>query len=335
MKNWCALYPGQGSQHPGMGRFLFDEFAAARETFEEGSDALKIDFKKLCFEGSDSELALTHNTQPCLLLVSTATHRVLKKEFDFAPKALAGHSVGEYAALVNTNVISLSDGLKAVRRRGEAMQKAVPVGTGGMAAVIGLTSLQVIELCRWVEKTAALEGLKTPLEPANFNCPGQIVISGRVELIDWVIKNFSKEKAELVFSSEALKTPVTKVRFIPLNVSAPFHCSMMKPAEDEMRSVLSDMAFQNSAQPIVQNYSAQPTTQAMQLRENIIKQVSAPVRWIESIENLSGLGSTHFIEVGCGKVVSGLTKKILGEKAQVFTTQSLEDIKGLENEFRK
>ena len=331
---WSAIYPGQGSQHPGMGQFLYNEFHLAKETFEEASDSLHLDFKKLCFEGSDQELALTHNTQPCLLLVSVATYRVLSQVMGFKPQAYAGHSVGEYAALVTSGAIQFSDALRAVRTRGEAMQKAVPVGVGGMAAVMGLTPQQVIELCKWAEKTAAKEDIEGPLEPANFNCPGQIVISGRASMIDWTNKNFSKEKAEEVFSKEALSTPVSKVRLIPLNVSAPFHCSMMKPAEDHMRQFLSALDFQSAQTPVVQNFTALPTTEARVLRENVIRQVSSPVRWIECTEKLHSLGTQKLIEVGCGKVLSGLTKKILGEKAQVYGTNSLEDLKGIENELK-
>ncbi len=326
---WGALFPGQGSQHPGMGKFLFEEFKIARETFEEASDTLGINFQKLCFDGTDEELALTKNTQPALVLVSTATSRVLTSLSNFKPIAYAGHSVGEYAALVATGALTLPDALRAVRRRGEAMQEAVPVGEGAMAAVMGLTPIQVVEMCQWAEKTAAKEGVQSPLEPANFNCPGQIVISGRATLMQWMLKNFTKEVYQQVFSPEADGASVSRVKFIPLKVSAPFHCSMMKPAEDTMRALLTETEFKTVATPVVQNFTAQPTTNANTLRENVIRQISAPVRWIECIEQMQDLGATKFIELGSGKVLNGLVKKILGEKATTYPMNSLEELKAV------
>jgi [acyl-carrier-protein] S-malonyltransferase len=326
---WSALFPGQGSQHPGMGKYLFEEFKIARETFEEAGDTLKIDFKKLCFDGSDEDLALTKNTQPALLLVSTATYRVLKTLANFKPVAYSGHSVGEYAALVATDALTLPNALKAVRRRGEAMQEAVPVGEGAMAAVMGLTPIQVIEMCQWVEKTAAKDGFQKPLEPANFNCPGQIVISGRATLLEWAQKNFTKEVYPQVFSEKADGGSVTRVKFIPLKVSAPFHCSMMRPAEDVMRTLLTETEFNSTSTPVVQNFTALPTTNANSLRENVIRQISAPVRWIECTEQMHGLGATKFVELGSGKVLGGLVKKILGEKATTYPMNSLEELKAV------
>src|SRR5437868_8082507 len=176
------LFPGQGSQQPGMGRFLFDNFKAAKETFEEASEALSQDMKKLCFEGSEADLALTENTQPALLLVSTATQRVLKSEYHIKVAAAAGHSIGEYAALVAANVIDFAPAMKAVRTRGQAMQSAVPVGQGGMIATLGLEPDQAKFLCEYVVKESGFG----PLSPANFNSPGQIVLSGSMKAIEWL-----------------------------------------------------------------------------------------------------------------------------------------------------
>ena len=265
------LFPGQGSQQPGMGRFLYDNFKIARETFEEASHALSFDLKKLCFDGAESDLALTENTQPALLLVSTATQRVLRAEFHLKISAAAGHSIGEYAALVAAQVLDFEAAMRAVRIRGQAMQSAVPVGQGGMIATLGLDPEQSQFLCDYVVKTSALG----PLSPANFNCPGQIVLSGSMKAIEWLKSNFKPE----IFAE-----PPRRAKLIPLNVSAPFHCEMMSPAEDRMRAVLMEIPFKSPQFRIVQNYTAQFENSPDQLRENLIRQVSAPVRWTESME---------------------------------------------------
>jgi [acyl-carrier-protein] S-malonyltransferase len=316
---WCALFPGQGSQSPGMGKFLCEEFATARRTFEEASDALRIDLKKLCFEGSEADLAMTENTQPCLVLVSTATYRVLSEEFGFQPKAAAGHSVGEYAAAVAAGSLPFASAMKAVRLRGEAMQSAVPAGQGGMTAVMGLEPQQVFELCRWAETGSG----EKPVSPANINAPGQIVISGKKSVLDWISANY---KADLFGGA--------RVKFIPLKVSAPFHCAMMKPAEEKMAAVLGEMAFQEAKFPVVQNVTAEPVREAAQLRANLVKQVSAPVRWIECVQKLVQMGADRGLECGSGKVLAGLVKKIEGEKLKVFNINSLADLKLAETELR-
>jgi len=318
---WSALFPGQGSQHPGMGKFLYDEFQIARETFEEASDALKLDFKKLCFEGSEADLALTENTQPCLLLVSTATYRVFTSLVDFKPVAAAGHSIGEYAANVAAGTMKFSDGIRAVRSRGQFMQSAVPLGQGGMLAVMGLTPEQTKKLCAWVESETG----EKPVEPANFNAPGQIVISGKAKLIEWLQKNF---KANLF----APETP--RCKFIPLKVSAPFHCSMMKPAEEKMAVVLNDIQFSDAKFPIVANVHAKPEKTGSALRQLLIEQISSPVRWVECVEELKQLGAQKMIEFGCGRVLAGLAKKIDSENIRTFNINSIEDLKALETEFK-
>jgi len=317
---WTSLFPGQGSQHPGMGKFLSDEFAVARQTFEEASDALHFDLKKLCFDGSESDLALTENTQPCLLLVSTATHRVLEKEFGYQPINAAGHSVGEYAAVVAAGALGFGDAMKAVRWRGQAMQSAVPVGKGGMSAVMGLEPKQVFELCAWAEKETG-DG---PVQPANLNAPGQIVISGKKTVLDWLSVNFKPEALGIT----------TRVKFIALKVSAPFHCSMMKPAEEKMAQVLGEMKFSDGKFPVIQNVSAEAVVSGQLLRENLIKQVSAPVRWIESVQAISQGGALKAAEVGCGRVIAGLVKKIAGESLPVFNLNSVEDLKVFETQFK-
>jgi [acyl-carrier-protein] S-malonyltransferase len=318
MSKLAFIFPGQGSQSPGMGRFLFDNFSIVKQVFEEASEAIKIDLKLLCFNSSESDLALTENTQPCLLAVSTATQMVIQKEFGLKPSLTLGHSIGEYASMVLAGSIPFADAVKAVRIRGQAMQSAVPVGKGGMAAIMGLEPDQVETLCKYVEK----ESGQSPLSPANFNCPGQIVISGSKNALDWAKDN---AKPELIWP----ENPPKRMKLIPLQVSAPFHCSMMKPAEEKMRQVLSDIQFRDAQIPVVQNFTAKTETKASVLRENLILQVSGSVRWMQSMDSVKLLGYTQFIECGNGKVLQGLLKKI-DPSFKVATTNSLDELKSLE-----
>lgn len=315
---WSAIYPGQGSQHSGMGKFLWDNFQKAKDVFEEASDSVGVNFRRLCFEGAESELALTHNTQPSLLIVSVACYRVLHSLTGVEPVAAAGHSVGEYAALVSAGAVSFSEAVRAVRQRGELMQSAVPVGQGGMVAVMGVTPDQARELCLWVQSKCDSKNL----DPANFNCPGQVVISGSKSLIDWLMANYSDE----AFAENKPK----RIKFIPLNVSAPFHSSLMKPAEARMREVLEKIIFSDSAYPIVQNFSAEATKNGQVLRENLIRQISAPVRWVECVEKLVQMGGRRMIEIGCGKVLAGLVKKIDGNNIESFNINSMIELNALE-----
>lgn len=315
---WSAIYPGQGSQHSGMGKFLWDNFQKAKEVFEEASDSVGVNFERLCFEGAESELALTHNTQPCLLIVSVASYRVLHSLTGAGPVAAAGHSVGEYAALVSAGAVSFPEAVRAVRKRGEFMQSAVPLGQGAMVAVMGVTPDQAKELCLWTQSKCDSKNL----DPANFNCPGQVVISGSKSLIDWLIANYSDE----AFAEEKPR----RIKFIPLNVSAPFHSSLMKPAETQMRDVLEGVTFSDSDYPIIQNFSAEATRNGQVLRENLIRQISAPVRWVECVEKLVQLGGKRMIEMGCGKVLTGLVKKIDGSNIESFNINSMIELNALE-----
>lgn len=314
--SFAVVFPGQGSQHPGMGKFLYSEFKSVQRLFEEASDAVNVNFKKLMFDGADSDLALTENTQPCLLIVSVAGFRTLQDEFGFQPKATAGHSVGEYAAAVSSGVLGFTDGVKAVRIRGQAMQSAVPLGEGGMSAIMGMDADQVRKTCEWAMEETGIG----PIEPANFNAPGQIVISGKLKLLQWLSENFKPE----VLGQEKMR-----VKFIPLKVSAPFHCSMMKPAQEKMREVLNAMEFNTPQFPIVQNVTAQSTNDASIIRTNLIEQVSKPVRWIECIETLKKLDAAKMVECGSGKVLSGLSKKIDSEGIQTFNMTSMDEFKEL------
>lgn len=308
------LFPGQGSQAPGMGQYLFDNFQTAKLTFEEASEAIDLDLKRLCFTGTTEELALTENTQPAILTVSTACARVLIENFEVKPKITAGHSIGEYASLVLANVLSFEDAIRAVRIRGQAMQSAVPIGEGGMIACLGLTEEQVNFLCEWTTKNSGF----APLSPANYNCDGQIVISGNAKALEWLKNNF---KAEI------LPGESKRVKLIPLQVSAPFHCEMMKPAQERMQEFLKDIPFRNAQIKIIQNVNAQVETQSDVLRKNLIEQVSAPVKWTQSMQTLKSLGVSDCFEVGHGSILKGLLKKIDADFFKVKTTTSLEDFK--------
>lgn len=310
------MFPGQGSQSVGMGKVFYDNFKSTRLLFEEASDALNLDMKKLCFEGPESTLALTENTQPALLLVSTAAFRAFEENTSFRPSFSAGHSLGEYSALVAAEVLQFKDALVCVRTRGQAMQSACPIGEGGMAAVMGLENGDVEKVCSWAEQRSGF----TPLSPANFNAPGQIVISGRLRAIEWLKNNYSPEASGVG----------KKLKLIPLNVSAPFHSPLMKPAQDRMDILLTNTAFSMPRFPIVQNTTALESDNVDTLRRELILQVSAPVKWAQSVSRLKTLGVTKLIEFGSGKVLAGLVKKIDSEAFQTFNLQTIEDFKSLE-----
>lgn len=322
---WGALFPGQGSQSVGMGKFLFEEFATARRLFEEAGDTLKINFKKLCFEGPDSELQLTENTQPALLLVSTVTATCASELMPLKIEAAAGHSVGEYAALVSAGVLSFSSALRSVRTRGQAMQKAVPVGQGAMCAVLGLSDENAKKLCALVETQSG----EKPLEPANFNCPGQVVVSGSAQAIEWMRTHVTAD-----WVGKNLGADAGRAKLIPLSVSAPFHCSLMKPAENEMRAVLEAIEFNAPKYPVIQNYTAESSTDPKVIRDRLIRQISGAVLWTQCQQSLLNSGVHDYVEFGSGKILAGLAKKIAGDKATVYGLNSLEDLKTLEGKLK-
>jgi [acyl-carrier-protein] S-malonyltransferase len=280
------LFPGQGSQSPGMGKDLADVFPVARQVFEEADEALGFALSRLCFEGPAEELQLTENTQPAILAVSIAAFRALEIAGGPAPAFVAGHSLGEYSALVASGVLDLSDALRTVRARGRYMQEAVPVGAGAMAAVIGGELSEIERVC------AEARGSEV-CSVANINSPGQVVIAGSTAAVDRAI---------------ALLKDVAR-RVIKLNVSAPFHCALMKPAQDRLTPDLERLNFGDPKFPVVTNVDARVTTAAGELRDALVRQVSASVRWVESMKLLIENGVDKVVEVGPGKVLSGLMRQ--------------------------
>lgn len=286
MPKTAFLFPGQGSQYPGMGQELAKTFPAARAVFEAADRALGFELSKLCFEGPAEQLQLTANTQPAILTVSVAAAEVLK-ERGIEPDYVAGHSLGEYSALVAAGALSLEDAVRLVRKRGEYMQEAVPVGVGAMAAILGLkSSLQ--EICR-----EAAQG--EVASPANLNSPSQVVIAGNKAAVERAMELAKQHGA---------------MRAIALKVSAPFHCALMKPAADRLAADLDSVEFVYPTAPLVSNADAQAVTEPEALRDGLKRQVTAPVRWEESMRLLSSEGVEVFVEVGPGKILSGLLRQI-------------------------
>ncbi len=281
------LFPGQGSQTPGMGKDLADKFTSAREVFEEADRTLGFALSDLCFDGPAEQLQLTENTQPAILTTSIAALRAMQSEGFPAPDYVAGHSLGEYSALVAAGAISLGEAVKTVRARGRYMQEAVPVGTGAMAAILGSDVETVDAACR-----EAAQG--QVCSAANINSPAQIVIAGDAAAIDRAI--------------EILKARGAK-RAVKLNVSAPFHCELMKPAQDRLAVDLNEIPFKELATPLVTNVDAKPIKTGEEARDSLIRQVSHPVRWLESVEFLAKQGVQTLIEIGPGKVLSGLVRQ--------------------------
>jgi len=288
------VFPGQGSQQLGMGQALAEAFPESRAVFEAADKALGFAISRLCFEGPEDQLQLTANTQPALLTASVAAYAALKAR-GLAADFVAGHSLGEYSALVAAGALSLEDAVVAVRRRGEYMQQAVPVGEGAMAAILMLELAAIEEACR-----EAAQG--QVVSPANINAPGQVVVAGHAAAVD---------RATLLCKAKGAK------RAIKLPVSAPFHCALMMPAQERMAADLARLTFRDPQPQLVNNVDARIVTTGDLCRDGLLRQVSRTVLWQQSVELLVKEGVTTFVEVGPGNVLAGLVKKI-AKGAQVL-----------------
>ena len=299
------LFPGQGSQTVGMGRELAARFPVAAATFAEADEACGFSLSKLCFEGPEEDLRLTENTQPAILTVSVAACRVLA-EHGITPSLAAGHSLGEWSAHVAAGTLTFPDAVRAVKARGRAMQQAVPAGQGAMAAVLSLDAAQVAEACA---EAAAETGLT--VAAANLNSPGQTVISGALAAV---------EKAVALAKAKGAR------RAVMLQVSAPFHCELMQPAQEEVARVLGGIPLGEPRIPVAANVTGELVTTAAAARDALVRQVTGTVRWVECVQALVNAGATAFVEVGPGKVLCGLMKQIDGAQK----TLNVEDAASLE-----
>ncbi len=305
MSKTAYIFPGQGSQAIGMGKDLFDNSPVAREVFDIADDALGSKLSELCFSGDETELQLTANTQPAILTTSVAAYRAAREAGMPEPSIVAGHSLGEYSALVAAGVLDLADAVRTVRKRGTYMQEAVPVGVGAMAAILGLDAASVEAGC-----AEAAQG--QVCSAANINSPSQVVIAGNAEAVDR--------------ACEILKEKGAK-RAIKLNVSAPFHCALMMTAQERLASDLANLNYGNFAFPIVHNVDAASNTDRAAVADKLTRQVSSPVRWLETIENMKAAGVTRFFEIGPGKVLTGLVRQI--DRDAVYS--NIEDTDSLRN----
>ncbi len=304
MAKWAFLFPGQGSQYVGMGKDLKDNFKVAADVFAESDEALSDNLSKMCFEGPESDLKLTMNTQPAILTVSIAALKVLQQETGLEPSILAGHSLGEYSALVCAGALSFADAVRIVRKRGMFMQQAVPAGMGGMAAILGLDTELVEQACR--------EGAQGEhVAPANYNCPGQIVISGHMEAVKRAVA-----KAEELGAKRAVMLPV----------SAPFHSALMKPAADMLAEALDLITVSDIKIPVLSNVEADFYPSKNDVKRLLTQQVNSPVRWIEQMDKLLQQKPDRALEIGPGNVLCGLMRKISRE-APIQKVDTPDDIK--------
>lgn len=286
---YALLFPGQGAQEVGMGKPLFQSHSSARRVFEGADQALGYSLTRIIFEGPEEELTRTENAQPAILTVSIAVKAVLEDELGrpLTPAMVAGHSLGEYTALVAAGALSLEDGVRLVHLRGKWMQEAVPVGQGAMAAILGLDDALVKQACE-----EAAQG--QVCSPANYNAPGQIVISGHTEAVARAVEIARRLGAK---------------RAIPLKVSAPFHCSLMEPVAERLQNAFSQCTWKEPSCPLVNNVSATLLTNPREIREALQKQTYSPVLWLESVKAMEREGISHYLEIGPGSVLSGLVRK--------------------------
>jgi [acyl-carrier-protein] S-malonyltransferase len=305
----ALLFPGQGAQAAGMGKALAQQFPIAAQVFAEADAALGFGLSQLCFEGPDDDLKLTTNAQPAIVATSIAALRVLEQETGVQPAYVAGHSLGEYSALVAAGVLTLSDAVRVVRERGRLMQEAVPVGVGAMAALFNLSPEDVAAVC-----AEAAQG--EVVSPANLNGGGQIVIAGHASAVRRAVAGAKARGAK---------------RAVELAVSAPFHCALMKPAADGLAKVLESVTVRSPKAPVIANVTADVNADPQRVKDLLVQQVTAPVRWEESMQKLQGLGCTATVEVGPGKVLAGLLKRIVPDLSCVSISDpaSLAEARGV------
>jgi len=306
---FSVIFPGQGSQMIGMGKEFYDKFDLVKNLFKEADDTLNFSISKLILEGPKEELDLTANTQPAIFLISYSIYHVIKKEFNIdlsKAKYFAGHSLGEYSALSCAGYLNFSDTLKILRTRGDAMQNSVPKGEGGMVAVLGSTVEIVEKILKDNEKSLSVE-------IANDNSEGQIVLSGKMDDLDKFI---------LLLKENSIKN-------IKLPVSAPFHCSLMNKATNIMNDELNKINFIEGKNKLISNVTANEISNTNELKDLLVKQIENRVRWRESVINMIGGGVNHFIEIGPGKVLSGLVKRI-SKEVKIDTINNQTDIEGLQ-----
>ena len=307
----AILFPGQGSQVVGMGSEFYNNFSSVKEIFNSADEKLKFKLSKVILEGPEDQLKLTQNTQPAILTVSYAIFKILKEEFNYNfenTKYFAGHSLGEYSALLCAGSLSFEDALYLLFERGKSMQEAVPVGKGGMLAVLGSENEEIEDCIKKIKS-------KGICEIANDNAPGQIIVSGNIELIQ-ELQNILKEN---------------KKKSIMLPVSAPFHCSLMNAAATNMKSKIENVNFTKPNYEIITNVSASPTNDPVKIKKLLVEQIYSKVRWRESILYMSNQNITEYLEIGPGKVLTGLVKRIL-PSANSSSINSIEDIKNITNE---
>lgn len=311
MNKLAFVFPGQGAQTVGMGKDFYERYDIAKRLFAEADEALGFSIKKMCFEGPDEELRLTANTQPAILTVSVIAAEILK-ENGIVPQIAAGHSLGEYSALVSAGVMDFKDAVLLVHKRGAYMQEAVPVGEGAMAAVLGIEREKIVEICAEAEKVS-------PVQAVNFNCPGQTVIAGSVKGVELAVEKLNAAGA---------------AKCVILPVSAPFHSTLMEPAAEKLAVELDKIALHDAAFPVAANVTGELVTKAQEIKESLVKQAASPVKWEDCVATMASFGADTFIEAGPGKTLCGFNKRInrklksLNVEDEASLQKTVEYIKG-------